>query len=263
MEIFAILDLMFRKGTNMKFFCEYCGYRIDADKDPKCPNCGASYKKNETYKRLEKEREEEKAQITEQQKENVKFFDRISKISVISGIIIFIIAVAIMITIVLSFGRTFKKTSSNIGESTINHTIGDTTELLDELEENNSQKSQKVTVGINEYGNVGDYQVKVTGYETTTFWYKKAKEGYEFVTFHLMVENLTTSNIFHEDVNCIVDGVAQTNDFTSGYSTIPVYIESEFTVTGDATFEVPISATSYDIRYGDYITIHIEIFSKI
>ena len=29
----------------MKFFCEYCGCRIDAETDDKCPNCGASYKK--------------------------------------------------------------------------------------------------------------------------------------------------------------------------------------------------------------------------
>lgn len=29
----------------MKFFCEYCGNRIDAEIDHKCPHCGASYKK--------------------------------------------------------------------------------------------------------------------------------------------------------------------------------------------------------------------------
>ena len=34
----------------MKFFCEYCGCRIDSDVDDKCPNCGASYKKNETFR---------------------------------------------------------------------------------------------------------------------------------------------------------------------------------------------------------------------
>ena len=32
----------------MKFFCEYCGNRIDAHVDNKCPNCGASYKKNQS-----------------------------------------------------------------------------------------------------------------------------------------------------------------------------------------------------------------------
>ena len=38
----------------MKFFCEYCGNRIDAEVDEKCPNCGASYKKNKSFIELEK-----------------------------------------------------------------------------------------------------------------------------------------------------------------------------------------------------------------
>ena len=38
----------------MKFFCEYCGNRIDAEKDAKCPNCGASYKKNKEFIKLQK-----------------------------------------------------------------------------------------------------------------------------------------------------------------------------------------------------------------
>ena len=42
----------------MKFFCEYCGYHIDANKDAKCPNCGAAYNRNKTYLRLEKESKE-------------------------------------------------------------------------------------------------------------------------------------------------------------------------------------------------------------
>ena len=44
----------------------------------------------------------------------------------------------------------------------------------------------------------------------------------------------------------------------SGYSELPMFIASGLTVTGTATFIVPKAATSYDIRYGDYITIHIE-----
>jgi hypothetical protein len=73
-----------------------------------------------------------------------------------------------------------------------------------------------------------------------------------------LVENLTDVEIRKEDVNCIVDGVAQTNDFTSGYSDLPFFIQKGLTVKGTATFEVPVNATSYNIRYGDYVTIHIE-----
>ena len=37
-----------------------------------------------------------------------------------------------------------------------------------------------------------------------------------------------------------------------------MFIAEDLTVKGTATFIVPKDATSYDIRYGDYVTIHIE-----
>ena len=74
----------------------------------------------------------------------------------------------------------------------------------------------------------------------------------------MVVENLTTNEIRSEDVNCIVNGVAQNNDKYAGHSDLPFFIASELAVKGTATFIVPIDATSYDIRYGDYVTIHIE-----
>ena len=50
----------------MKFFCEYCGYHIDAEKDAKCPSCDASYNRNKTYLRLEKESKEELEKINKE-----------------------------------------------------------------------------------------------------------------------------------------------------------------------------------------------------
>ena len=52
MEIFAILDLIYKKRL-YEIFGEYCGNRIDAENDNKCPNCGASYKKNQKFLELE------------------------------------------------------------------------------------------------------------------------------------------------------------------------------------------------------------------
>jgi hypothetical protein len=37
-----------------------------------------------------------------------------------------------------------------------------------------------------------------------------------------------------------------------------MFISRELAVKGTATFIVPVDALSYDIRYGDYVTIHIE-----
>ena len=88
--------------------------------------------------------------------------------------------------------------------------------------------------------------------------FNEADEGYELVKFHLIVENLTDTSIRSENVNCIVDGIAQTNDVYSGYSDLPFHIDKDLAVKGTSTFFVPVNASSYDIRYGDYVTIHIE-----
>ena len=47
----------------MKFFCEYCGCRIDSNKDDKCPNCGASYKQNESFIKQEADMQARKEEL--------------------------------------------------------------------------------------------------------------------------------------------------------------------------------------------------------
>ena len=239
----------------MKFFCEYCGCRIDAEKDRKCPNCGASYKKNETFIRLEKERKDKIDQIN---KLTEQTFKSKNKVSLIATIIIISICIIVFIFVMLSIMKTREDMPNLSTQNESQIEVNDTNTQQSTEEEIIIPKNEKVTVGINEYGKTLNYQVKVTGYETVTYWYKEAKKGYEFVKFNLMVENLTNKQIKSEDVNCIVDNVAQDNELSSGYSTLPFFIASELTVKGEATFEVPKDATSYDIRYGDYVTIHIE-----
>ena len=239
----------------MKFFCEYCGCRIDAEKDDKCPNCGASYKKNKKFLEMEekkKEIENKTLEFGNQIMDSVTNTMKFSKVFFIIPIIMFVVIAIIIFSNVIRMNNTRKQNYNNSNTNTQINETNNTEEKQD------TKKNEKVTVKLNEYGKTLTYQVKVTGYEKTTYWYKEPKDGYEFVTFHLMVQNLTDKQINNEDVNCIVDGVAQTNTFSSGYSTIPFFIQSELTVTGDSTFEVPKNAKSYDIRYGDYVTIHIE-----
>ena len=237
----------------MKFFCEYCGCRIDAEVDDKCPNCGASYKKNATFIRLEEEKNERLNKINDIQDKvfsHVNNTFKLSKVFIVIPIIVFIVIFAIII-----FG--FVKAQKSYDNS--NYSKQET--IIEETVNNNEEKTKLENVvvnGLNTYGETSDYRVRVTGYEDVTFWYKEAQSGYKFVKFYLEVENLTEKEISRMDVNCVVNGVAQTNDFSSGYSTSPYRISTGLTVKGDATFEVPIDASGYDIRYGDYITIHIE-----
>jgi len=218
----------------MKFFCEYCGNRIDAQKDNKCPHCGASYKKNKSFIKLQEEQNAQN-EINEDFKNKVMNHTlgamKFSRIFFIIPVITFVIVTTI---IIISFFNI--KNGFNIGES----------------------NAKNITVNFNEFGKIKNYGVKVTKYEVVENVFKKPEEGYEYVKFYLMVENLSNEQIIKEDVYCIIDGVSQENDFTSGYSDLPMFIAKKLTVTGTATFMVPKNATSYDIRYGDYITIHIE-----
>ena len=236
----------------MKFFCEYCGNRIDAEKDHKCPNCGASYRKNDKFLKLEEERKKEQ-QVNDEYKHkiinHVLGTMKFSRFFMIIPIFIFIIVITIIITGII---RVERKSNDNQDNNI------DVEEIFDSIIEEQTKEPEKVTANFNEFAVTDKYKVKVEKYEVVEDVFHKADQGYHLVKFHLIVENLTTNEISREDVNCIVDGVAQNNTMFAGYSEIPTFISRELAVKGTATFIVPVDATSYDIRYGDYVTIHIE-----
>lgn len=242
----------------MKFFCEYCGNRIDAEVDRKCPNCGASYKKNKNFIKIQEEKNQQQ-EINNEFKNEVMSHTlgvmKASKFIFLMPIVVFIIIVSIMIFAFVNTNKHYNDDSNKVKEE-VESMIEST---VDDINGNNkSEKEEKIVVNFNEYGATKDYQIKVTKYEKVEDKFKKVENGYELVKFHLMLQNLSNEELTKEDVYCIIDGVSQTNDFRSGYSDLPMFIPKELTVTGTATFIVPKDATSYDIRYGDYITVHIE-----
>lgn len=236
----------------MKFFCEYCGNRIDAEKDHKCPNCGASYKKNEKFLKLEEERKKEH-QVNNEYKQKIANHVietmKVSRFLFVIPIIFFAIIFTVVLISIISDARK----SNNQQNNNIN-----VEEIFDSVLGEDLKEQEKVIANFNEFAETKNYKVKVEKYEVVEDIFHDADPGYELVKFHLVVENLTTKEISREDVNCIVDGVAQTNTRLSGYSELPLRISRELAVKGTATFIVPIDVTSYDIRYGDYVTIHIE-----
>lgn len=220
----------------MKFFCEYCGARIDAQRDDKCPHCGASFNNNKTYKKLEEQKnreEESNAQIKQEIVKHTLSAFKFSRVFFFVPMIIFVVVLTIIIAIFVNISK-------------------DSKDIF------NKGDDREVTVNLNEFGSTSGYKAKVTKYEQTESFMKTTEEGYEYIKFYLIVENTSNKQIKSEDVNCLVDGIAQDNDFSSGYSTLPFFISKGLTVQGTATFKVPTSATSYDIKYGDNIVIHIE-----
>lgn len=235
----------------MKFFCEYCGNRIDGEKDKKCPHCGASYKKNKKFIELEKEKNENIEMNNEYKKQIMDHVVGTMKFSKF----IFIIPVVFFLVILTAIIITFVGAKNKVKENGTGEKIE---EFFNSMVEEELKESEKITVNFNEFAETEKYNVKVEKYEVVEDIFHHADAGYELVKFHLIVENKTQKEIRNEDVNCIVDGVAQTNDFSSGYSDLPFFIASELTVKGTATFIVPKNTSSYDIRYGDYVTIHIQ-----
>ena len=226
----------------MKFFCEYCGNRIDAEIDHKCPHCGASYKKNKSFLKLQEEQKQREKIVTENSQKVFKTVFGVfafSKFLMIMPIIIFIIIITIV----------FKS---------VNKQMDIEQNIKDEINELNKKEDEKITVGFNEYAETSEYKVKVTKYEVVEDKFNRLDDSYEYIKFHLVVENISNKELTKEDVYCIVDGVSQTNDLSSGYSNLPMFIAKDLAVTGTATFEIPKGTTSFDIRYGDNVTIHIE-----
>lgn len=244
----------------MKFFCEYCGYRIDADEDEKCPNCGASYKKNKTFIRLEEEKKQQeindnklKEEVRQFTFKNIKFI----KWFFLFFIIIFIV---VFVSILVSATGMFKVFKNNkIEEKIINIIDEDKEEKQPEKEIEEKKEPEAIIVdGLNNYGSIDEYKFMVTGYKVVkSKWPDDYTGENECVKFYFQVQNTSGKEIRKQEVNCIVDGVAQKQSMF-GSNTMTYSIGKDLTVKGDMEFMVPKNATSYDIKYGDYITIHIE-----
>lgn len=216
----------------MNFFCEYCGCRINAEKDAKCPNCGASYKQNKKFIELEqkkKETEEFVEQVTKETYHHVKNAFKTSKY----------IFLVIVIMVILIFGFAFFSMFS----------------INDGGFEKNGFKS--ITTTVHESAQNENYKLEVVSFKTVEDVFDKLDDSYEYLEFSLTLQNLSNEELIREDVECIVDGIAQENQTLSGISTLPMFISEDLTVKGTATFAVPKNATGYDIKYGSDVVVHV------
>ena len=95
----------------MKFFCEYCGNRIDASKDTKCPNCGATYKKNKTFIKLEEEMKKQNDLNNENKQKLFNHALKFSKWIIIIPVAIFLI---LIITFIILSTSIMKKSNDDV-----------------------------------------------------------------------------------------------------------------------------------------------------
>lgn len=83
----------------MHIFCDYCGCKIDLNKDEKCPNCGAAYKNNSEYIKYKEENLRMENQVKEMQSTIINHTLNAFKVSKTVSTIIFIVAAFIFIFI--------------------------------------------------------------------------------------------------------------------------------------------------------------------
>lgn len=223
----------------MKIKCEYCDSVINTRVDDECPNCGASYANNKEY--LEYKKTEK-----EINKHFLDVFKKTQKTAFIIPVVAMIFIIIIFLSIVTSFNKSSKQVSNIINNRTTSTTT--TTKKVQE----------KLTVNYREEAVLNNYKVMVDSYEVFTSKFYKPGKGNEFVTFHFLVTNISNKPITSLKVYCIVDGVSQNTVWDTERDELPSLIATDLKVQGNYAFEVPKNAKSYDIRYGDYVTIHIE-----
>ena len=232
----------------MKFYCEYCRSQIDADKDKKCPSCNAPYKDNKEYKKLLEEREQQKKEIKEQQELAKKTIKTVGITSGIFALIIPIFAFAIM-GIIIFIGVKEAKKNNNKVDDIFN-------EVEEKINKEEEKEAEKDPVMINQEKSSADYKVKFEKYKLIE--QKKDKE-FDKLEVTLVVEKISDKfTAWGEEVYCIANDVSSDKDhFNSDNST---YIKDKNVPTSKKiTFYIPKNTKSFDIKYGDEISFHIDM----
>lgn len=234
----------------MKFHCEYCRELIDAEKDKKCPSCGATYENNKEYKKLHEEQQEfvqkQRDFIQKQQEFVHKQFSRIGMTGGIFAVIIAIAAAAIM-GIVIYLGIKESKKNKNEFNDVFN-TI--------ENKANTKEEKEAKTVLVNQEKSSKDYKVTFEKYKLIEQSNDKEFDKLEVI---LVIEKISDEfAAWGEEIYCLVNNLSQNVDnFNSDTST---YIKDKnIPETKKMTYYVPKGLNSFDIKYGNKVSFHVDI----
>ena len=275
----------------MKITCDYCGTLIDTDKYSACPNCGGAYG-NDQEVISEKEKLNRADDLYFQKKELENDRMRIENNNMIKnsvagsktvqtaakamgiGCVMPIIVVCVTFAIVMIFAiaavSSEKKAESSSSkrekEATTHSSISiEPVEMPDisipEIPEISVPLIEtKVTAGLGEPAQTLNYSVTCDRYQSVDRWPYDPSEGYDFVSFHIIIENTGKEDYRPvEKIMCLVNGIMCDSQWDNdrkqlSSDPIPSGIKSE----GNICFEVPVDAEYFDLKYGDYVTLHLK-----
>ena len=234
----------------MKIICEYCKNTVDSDKYTKCTTCGADINNSEMIKNTIKMQNEKQRIELEQEKieqirrkktlESMEKGEQFAKILKIGCLIPFILMI---ILFVISISMAIK-------------------EQLGFNNENQEDKTQAVVVQGEFNQPVNNSVISVTCDKYEEFErYSKPTQGYKYMRFHFIVENVTDEEIYDDEkIRVLVDGIQCERVSFSDVKQLPeTYIMPGTKIDGYIGVEIPEDATDAEIKYGDYITIYVDM----
>ena len=117
-----------------------------------------------------------------------------------------------------------------------------------------------VTAELGEFAETPDYAVKCDSIEKIKVYPYNPSQGYMFVTFHIVVKNTGKEKYSPtEDIMCLVDGVMCEYQYDNNHKRLAsTPIPPDIMAEGYKCFEVPVDAEYFDIKYGEYVTLHIK-----
>lgn len=231
----------------MKFHCEYCKELIDSEKDKKCPSCGASYKNNKEYEKLLEEKKE-------QQKEIQDHFKRINKLSIIPFVLAIIIIIGVFALIIVGAIRSQKTNEDDFND--LKNRVEENINWNNDNEEEEEKEVEVEPIIVNQEKTSEDYKVKVEKYKLLE---QKDNNEHDKLEVTVIVEKISNKfNAWGEEIYCLVDNVTQKEDaFDSDIST---YIKDKnIPLSKKMTYYVPKNLKSFDIKYGNILSFHIEL----
>lgn len=249
----------------MEIFCDYCGSRFETEGCDCCPSCGAPFAQDSEMKNAAaQEKQLHELRMKEQELRLIEaelnsFSEKRSKTKK---------STVMTVTFVVFFITFFIVTFSVIGgiRSNINVNISGIKEAASRIKENipkttvTEEADVPVTVSFNETAETVKYSVICDSFEKIDRYPFTPDDGYMYVTFHFRIKNtgigkLNPPSSFY----CSVNGEICSKTWDSERREPPMgTLPAGVSTSGNICFEVPVDAESFDIRYGDYVTIHID-----
>lgn len=233
----------------MKITCEHCGSRIDINNDKICPGCKASYANNKEFLEHKEYLKNQKNFAFEQKKNATK----VSKI---------IFAVAALIIVIIIFCMILLIIKNDFNNPNKNSNIFNNSNLFNNT--TNKEEYRDIIAEVNVSATTKKFEISCDKLEISNKLGNESEEGYEYVSFHVKIKNLSKSNLYIQsyfDFHCLVNDESQQYKHNSDKTKIQFETLPDETSDGYVTFRVPKNSRVFDLKY-DNTLLHIELLNK-